>query len=253
MSGNPQALDIVKLNWFGNRASGFAPSELGAYEIFGEAVSSPCDGRVLAARDGLADNPPGKPDRQHRKGNHVVLDCAGTEVSMAHMKQGSITVQTGERVEVGQKLGTVGNSGLTLEPHLHIDAKTNGRDTVLSFGGRTLSVNSILVSRGSELGVQPSRSIGRRRSKAWSSLPSPHGRLHRGGCSGDPASASQATRSVPVERAPFAPTRRPFAASGSHASGCWIPTRGSDHSQPPGRIEASAAGPRHWDHRSGRS
>lgn len=151
LSGNPQALDIVKLNRFGNRASGLAPGALGAYEIFGEAVLSPCDGRVLATRDGLADNPPGEPETRHRQGNYVVLGCSGTEVSMAHMLQGSIAVCEGETVQTGQMLARVGNSGNTLEPHLHIDAKTDEKPTALNFGGRTLSINRLVVSRASRL------------------------------------------------------------------------------------------------------
>lgn len=53
-------------------------------------------------------------------GNHVVLDLGdGVYAAYAHFKQGSIEVEAGERVAVGQRIGLCGNSGNTSEPHLH--------------------------------------------------------------------------------------------------------------------------------------
>ena len=49
------ALDIVRLNAFGNRAMGLAPHELEQYAIFGDTVYSPCAGTVIRAVDGLPD------------------------------------------------------------------------------------------------------------------------------------------------------------------------------------------------------
>ncbi len=145
MSGNSLALDIVELNRFGNRAAGIAPGILEAYQIFGNQVFSPCDGRVSMLRSDLPDNPPDRPDREHSRGNHVVLDCGDAEVVLAHLRQGSIAVAEGEISRTGQLLGRVGNSGNTLEPHLHISARRNGRDIGLRFEGRLLSINSLVV------------------------------------------------------------------------------------------------------------
>ena len=39
---------------------------------------------------------------------------------MAHLKNGSLRVSTGDRVARGQQLAQVGNSGQTTEPHLHL-------------------------------------------------------------------------------------------------------------------------------------
>ena len=57
-------------------------------------------------------------------GNGVVLQCDNYHVHLHHMKKGSVIVELGERVESGQKLGQIGNSGNTLEPHLHLHAET---------------------------------------------------------------------------------------------------------------------------------
>ena len=37
----------------------------------------------------------------------------------AHLRQGSVAVRTGQRVEAGDLLGEIGNSGSSTEPHLH--------------------------------------------------------------------------------------------------------------------------------------
>ena len=155
LSGNKLALDIVKLNRYGNRADGIAPRALRAYQIFGERLYSPCEGRVLAIRNNLPDNDPGETDTEHPEGNYIVLKCVDTEVFMAHLMQGSIAVAQGEVVTVGQRLAEIGNSGNTLEPHLHIGAKKGGMEIELRFNGRSLSVNSVVVGRNG-VGREPS-------------------------------------------------------------------------------------------------
>lgn len=157
--GTPTALDIVKLNALGNRAAGVAPRMLSAYAIFGEPVFSPCAGSVQRARDDLPDNPPGQPDPANPSGNHVVLNCGETEVSLGHFMRGSVTVAAGETVEAGQEIARVGNSGHTLEPHLHIHATRGGAARPLRFDGRTLVLNSRMrvPSTGDESGDDTSR------------------------------------------------------------------------------------------------
>ncbi|MGB0101532.1 MAG: M23 family metallopeptidase [Nocardioides sp.] len=53
-------------------------------------------------------------------GNHVVVDHGdGVWSAYAHLRSGSPTVAVGDRVDAGQLLGEVGNTGNTTEPHLH--------------------------------------------------------------------------------------------------------------------------------------
>ena len=78
-------------------------------------------------------------------GNHVVLRCGDVEVLLAHMRQGSVVVSAGEPVKLGQAIGKVGNSGYSMEPHLHIGAKRGGREVGLVFDNRQLSVNSLVI------------------------------------------------------------------------------------------------------------
>lgn len=64
-------------------------------------------------------------------GNHVVIDVGGgTFAVLAHLKRGSITVQEGRVVDVGDHLGECGNSGNTTEPHLHLQLMDRARAAV---------------------------------------------------------------------------------------------------------------------------
>ncbi|MBI5644033.1 MAG: M23 family metallopeptidase [Deltaproteobacteria bacterium] len=142
------ALDIVKLDRAGRRAAGIAPKNIDGYFIFGEPVGSPCKGRVIKAVDGIPDNAPPKMNPEEPAGNHLIIDCEGIEVFIAHLKNGSITVEEGDSVRAGDVLGKAGNSGNSLEPHIHIHAmKRDGaglKPAPITFGSRFLSLNSVL-------------------------------------------------------------------------------------------------------------
>ena len=127
--GQYYALDIIKIGTGGFRTrKGFLlnpkPEEIEAYEMFGTEVFSPCSGRVVEVENNLPDQPIGGSDKSRTGGNGVVLQCDNYHVHLHHMKKGSVIVELGERVESGQKLGQIGNSGNTLEPHLHLHAET---------------------------------------------------------------------------------------------------------------------------------
>jgi hypothetical protein len=150
------AVDIVKLNLWGNRAEGLFPRELSRYAVFGETVHSPCTGKVSDAVDGLPDQVPHDIDLKHPAGNHVVIRCKGVNVLLAHMKKGSVSVRKGDRVTEGQPMGRVGNSGNTFEPHLHIhavrsaDGSLRGPSVPILFDGRFLTLNSLVRSDGNK-------------------------------------------------------------------------------------------------------
>jgi biotin carboxyl carrier protein len=71
--------------------------------------------RMLASRPDLSPD-----DIRPFAGNYIIIDAESFYVFVAHLKSGSIPVEAGDRVRKGQVLGEVGNSGFTLEPHLHI-------------------------------------------------------------------------------------------------------------------------------------
>ena len=124
--GQSYALDIVKLNRYGFRAQGVWPRDLAGYEIFGEPVVAPCEGKVLFTESRLPDRIPPEVDRLKPAGNFVYLECGAAGVLLAHLMQSSVAVAPGDRVRAGQQIGRVGNSGYSTEPHLHIHAQHGG-------------------------------------------------------------------------------------------------------------------------------
>jgi len=121
--GQSYAVDLIRINSIGLRASGWRPRDPSDYEIFGEPVLAPCAGEVRAALDGKPDMPVPEMDTSLLEGNHVFIDCGSFGVLLAHFQQGSLRVAIGDAVEIGDSLGLAGNSGKSGEPHLHIHAQ----------------------------------------------------------------------------------------------------------------------------------
>lgn len=76
-------------------------------DLAGEINGRDCGNGVVIAHDDLAEQ--------------------GWETQYCHMREGSVTVQTGERVEAGDVLGQVGLSGRTQFPHVHMSLRRNGQ------------------------------------------------------------------------------------------------------------------------------
>jgi hypothetical protein len=132
------AADITAVGSTGFRAAALLPERLDGYAIYGASVISPCNGPVVAARDDLPDLVPPRSDSENSAGNHVIIDCGGFNVELAHLQQGSVAVEVGAVLSVGSLIGTVGNSGNTTEPHLHIHAvdPQSGAGLPVAFDGR---------------------------------------------------------------------------------------------------------------------
>lgn len=126
---------------FGEGSGMRDPSE---YPAFGQPVCSMIDGVVVRASDWR---------RDHRSrtsagallylmiegvirslggpgfvvGNHVIVRRDdGVFAAITHVRRGSLTVRTGDRVRTGQQLGECGNSGNTTEPHVHAQLMDRG-------------------------------------------------------------------------------------------------------------------------------
>lgn len=152
--GQLWALDIVKLNPFGNRAAGIYPKDLASYAIFGEPVYSPCDGVVVATENTAPDlPPPNTVESDAKAGNHVLLQCRpDAYVLLAHLQQGSVLVSLGQTVQTGDELGTIGNSGNSTEPHLHIHAQRSaGQSTVADADPRPIVFDTKFLVRGEHI------------------------------------------------------------------------------------------------------
>jgi hypothetical protein len=93
--GQSYGIDIVKINHWGLRSDGIQPSDPGRYEIYGDRLIAPCAGKVVRVENGRPQMqvPIRDPDRNKLAGNYVLLDCDGTEILMAHLQRGSITIK----------------------------------------------------------------------------------------------------------------------------------------------------------------
>jgi len=145
------ALDIVGLNKLGLRASPFSDmGNLDNYEIYGASLYSPCNGTVAVAVDGFQDLVPPKTDPEHLAGNHVLLECEGVEVVLAHMQKDSVNVSAGDSVTTATLLGKVGNTGNTSEPHLHLHAERDGESgKILDGTAVPVTIDDRFLVRGS--------------------------------------------------------------------------------------------------------
>jgi hypothetical protein len=122
LRGAVYAMDIVKLKPNGSRANAIFSKQLEDYEIFGDTLYSPCNGRIAKAVGDDPDNIPPDMIRGPHNTNQVLIETENSYVFMAHLKQGSVIVKEGDVVKQGDPLGCVGNSGFSSEPHLHIQA-----------------------------------------------------------------------------------------------------------------------------------
>ena len=110
----------------------------------GYVVIAVADGQVLRVRDGEADHlveteEDSKKIAGKECGNGLVMQLEdGYEVQYCHLRQGSLVVKPGDRVERGTPLGQIGSSGLAQFPHVHITVTQNG-EVVDPLTGRRLS------------------------------------------------------------------------------------------------------------------
>jgi len=108
-----------------------------------QPVFAPLDGVVAESHDGIPDRErinmvydlirlrifrpkPGSPFSAYG-GNYVLLKCDGVHVLLAHLRCGSIRVKPNDNVRAGDQLGEVGNSGSSIQPHLHLQVMGNER------------------------------------------------------------------------------------------------------------------------------
>lgn len=113
------------------------PADNESYYAFGKDITAPANGIVTRVIQDIPDNTPvGVMNENEPAGNVVVIDHSGEYSLLAHLKQGSVTVQEGDSVTTGQVIGKLGNSGNSSEPHLHFQM-SDGADL---FGSRSLNI-----------------------------------------------------------------------------------------------------------------
>lgn len=138
------AIDFVPVDEAGRTApltfgSLVRPEPAERFPGFGRPILAPVRGVVVAAHDTAPDHRAvrGLPSvgyalGQRRRaaagwlelaGNHVMIETRdGPVIALCHLQRGSVRVQPGQRVSVGEPLARCGNSGNSTEPHVHVQA-----------------------------------------------------------------------------------------------------------------------------------
>ncbi|MEO7251811.1 MAG: M23 family metallopeptidase, partial [Arenimonas sp.] len=112
------ALDLLILRAGASHNGGGRRNE--DYYCFGKPVLAPAAGKVLEVVDGTSDNVPGQMNPKTVTGNRVIINHGSSEYSvLAHLRNGSLRVKSGDTVQAGDRVGDCGNSGNSSEPHLH--------------------------------------------------------------------------------------------------------------------------------------
>ncbi|MFZ0565637.1 MAG: M23 family metallopeptidase [Chlamydiales bacterium] len=143
------ALDILKLNRFGFRCKKLNARALDDYNVYGDMVYSPCDGKVVEIVDGYPDLEPNIMDLENPAGNYLAIEMPSSQTTLllAHIQKGSFFVKKGDSVSQGQLLCRVGNSGNTTEPHLHIHMIKTGGDLLFEGEAVPMKFNNRFLVR----------------------------------------------------------------------------------------------------------
>ncbi len=104
--------------------------DVNSYAIYGDDVLAVADAPVVAVITGQPDQTPGVYPTDIpislADGNSIVLGLGrGRYALYAHLRPGSIRVRPGDRVSRGQVIGSVGNTGNSVAPHLHFHVMDN--------------------------------------------------------------------------------------------------------------------------------
>lgn len=147
------ALDILKLNRFGFRCKAWNARALDDYNIYGDVIYSPCDGKVIEIVDSYPDLKPSTMDPEHPAGNYLAIEMPFSQMTvlLAHIQKGSFLVKKGDSVSRGQPLCRVGNSGNTSEPHLHIHVIKTGGDLLFEGEGVPMKCNNRFLVRNDRI------------------------------------------------------------------------------------------------------
>jgi len=103
----------------GGRQFAGSGGQVTSYFAWGQPIYAVADGIVTAVEDGNPDPPAGVAVGP-TSCNFVIQDCGGgVHAYYGHIKMRSATVKPGDRVQRGQVVAQVGNSGGNGLPHLH--------------------------------------------------------------------------------------------------------------------------------------
>jgi murein DD-endopeptidase MepM/ murein hydrolase activator NlpD len=114
------------------------------YYAHGKDLLAPAAGTVVHVVDGVPENRP--PERGRAGGNGLIIDHGFGEFSaLWHAIPGSLEVQVGDRVQTGQRVAKVGNSGRSTGPHIHWHVSNRVPGETTEVFGLPAEMTNILV------------------------------------------------------------------------------------------------------------
>ena len=137
----PEAVDFGcgRQTYDEHKGTDFAISDLKVMQE-GVSVLAAAPGTVLRVRDGVPDELIDSVEQRQTVaakecGNGIVIDHGKDwETQYCHLRNGSVTVKPGMKIDKGTVLGMVGSSGLASFPHVHLTVRH--QQTVIDpFGG----------------------------------------------------------------------------------------------------------------------
>lgn len=124
-SGQRFAIDYLQLDsTASSHRPGSDPLKNESYYAYGTELLAVADGIIVATKDSIPQNVPGKLPAKitlvNVGGNYVGIDIGGGKYALyAHAQPGSLRVKVGDHVKRGQVIALLGNSGNSTEPHVH--------------------------------------------------------------------------------------------------------------------------------------
>lgn len=115
-----------------HKGTDFAVRDMAAVRN-GVPVFAAASGEVVGMRDGMPDVGGAVENKECGNGLRIKHNNDFT-TQYCHMRQNSVLLKTGDRVERGQQLGLVGLSGQTVFPHLHFQVE-RGKEVIDPFAG----------------------------------------------------------------------------------------------------------------------
>ena len=120
-------VDYFKVDSAGHTFSGDSAKKSDYYG-YGQDVLAVSDGVIAVASDEVPENESPHPYKRAVPinlktigGSYIMLDIGKAQyVFYAHLKPGSLRVKTGDKVRRGQVIGSLGLTGNTPSPHLHL-------------------------------------------------------------------------------------------------------------------------------------
>lgn len=147
------AYDFLKIGGEGRSYEG-SGGRNSDYFAYGAPVLAAADGEVVYMKNDVPENVPGQAMAATPGGNSIVIRHEGNIYTYyAHMRPSGMQVGVGDTVVAGDAIGEVGNSGDSVEPHLHFHAMS-GPDAGQSAGIPALFENWISEAYGRRAVIQ---------------------------------------------------------------------------------------------------